>query len=167
LEIRTISIGGFFRVIKFYREDWADESIPLPQYESRHAVGMDARANLRGLERGGVTIHPGKHVLIPLGLKCSFSPSYEMQVRPRSGLALKHGVTVLNSPGTIDPDYRGPLGVVLINHGPKPFEVQHGMRIAQLVMSPRLQFDIAEAYDEEELGQTDRGSGGWGSTGVK
>jgi len=109
-----------------------------------------------------VTIPPGETRLVGTGLALELPPGTEGQIRPRSGLALKHGVTVLNSPGTIDEGYRGELGVILINHGRATFEVRHGMKIAQLVVQSRLALDVVEAT---QLSDTDRGSGGFGSTG--
>ncbi len=109
-----------------------------------------------------VTIPPGETRLVGTGLAIELPPGTEGQIRPRSGLALKHGVTVLNSPGTIDEGYRGELGVILINHGRAAFEVHHGMKVAQLVVQSRLALDVVEAT---QLSDTDRGSGGFGSTG--
>ena len=109
-----------------------------------------------------VTIPPGETRLVGTGLALELPPGTEGQIRPRSGLALKHGVTVLNSPGTIDEGYRGELGVILINHGRATFEIRHGMKIAQLVVQSRLALDVVEAT---QLSDTDRGSGGFGSTG--
>ena len=105
---------------------------------------------------------PGKHALIPTGLTIALPPGYEAQVRPRSGLASKHGVTVLNSPGTVDADYRGEIGVLLINHGAVPFPVRRGERIAQMVIAPVVRVELASAA---ELSATNRGGGGFGSTG--
>jgi dUTP pyrophosphatase len=109
-----------------------------------------------------VTLEPGERRLVPTGCALELPAGFEAQVRPRSGLALKHGVTVLNAPGTIDSDYRGEVGVILVNHGSEPFVIQRGERIAQLVLArvERLEWQVAE-----ELGETDRGSGGFGSTG--
>ena len=109
-----------------------------------------------------VTIPPGETRLVGTGLALELPPGTEGQIRPRSGLALKHGVTVLNSPGTIDEGYRGELGVILINHGRATFEIRHGMKVAQLVVQSRLALDVVEAT---QLSDTDRGSGGFGSTG--
>jgi dUTP pyrophosphatase len=130
----------------------------LPAYESSHAAGMDLRANLNE----AVLIGPGKRVLIPTGLFIELPAGYEAQIRPRSGLAFKHGITVLNSPGTIDADYRGELKVLLINMGDEAFEVKHGDRIAQMVFS---RHEIAELIEVTELNETARGAGGYGSTG--
>ena len=146
------------------REDWADPSVPLPGYATRGAAGADLRANLCPDTRAaGITLAPGAWALIPTGLRLALPEGTEMQIRPRSGLALKHGVTVLNAPGTIDADYRGPVGVVLVNHGRAPFTVAHGDRIAQAVLAPVVQARFRPAAD---LPATARGAGGFGSTGV-
>lgn len=135
------------------------EALPLPRYETEHAAGMDLRAAIRE----PVTIAPGGRAMIPVGLALAIPPGFEGQVRPRSGLAWRHGVTVLNAPGTIDADYRGELRVVLINHGEADFTVRRGDRIAQLLIAPvsRAELVVTEALDE-----TVRGAGGYGSTGV-
>ena len=140
----------------------ADRNLPLPGYETAGAAGADIRANF-GPGGGGVTLPPGGRALIPTGLAVAVPPGFEMQLRPRSGLALKHGITLPNSPGTIDADYRGPLGVILLNTGSEPFHVAHGDRIAQAVVAPvvRAAFEVVAALDE-----TARGAGGFGSTGV-
>ena len=137
------------------------EGLPLPRYETSQAAGMDLLAAIP--ESPIFTIPNGKRALIQTGLCIELPAGFEAQVRPRSGLALKHGVTVLNAPGTIDADYRGEVSVLLINHGEEPFVVTRGMRIAQLVVAP-----VAQAVLEERtrLGDTGRGSGGYGSTGV-
>lgn len=136
------------------------EGLALPAYETTGSAGMDLRAALPEFEP--VVLAPGERKLIPTGLKIALEPGYEAQVRPRSGLALKHGVTCLNAPGTIDSDYRGEVGVILINHGQIPFEIQRGERIAQLVIAPYAQAVMAEV---EALDETARGAGGFGSTG--
>ena len=136
------------------------EGLALPAYETTGSAGMDLRAALPEAEP--VILAPGERKLIPTGLKIALEPGYEAQVRPRSGLALKHGVTCLNSPGTIDSDYRGEVGVILINHGQIPFEIQRGERIAQMVIAPYAQAVMAEV---EALDETARGAGGFGSTG--
>jgi dUTP pyrophosphatase len=144
-------------------EDWADRSLPLPAYETAGAAGADMRANLPPGERAtGVTLAPMARLIVPTGLRVEIPSGYEMQIRPRSGLALKHGITLPNTPGTIDSDYRGPLGVALVNLGPSPYTVQHGDRIAQLIVAPVVQvrFQVVDA-----LGETRRGEGGFGSTG--
>lgn len=134
--------------------------LPLPAYETAGSAGMDLRAAVP--EDAPVTLAPGARALVPTGLKIALPPGHEAQVRPRSGLALKHGVTCLNSPGTIDADYRGEVGVILINHGSDPFVVRRGERIAQMVVAPVLQVALVGA---EALDETARGAGGFGSTG--
>lgn len=146
-------------LIKITRASSADPDIALPSYESKGAAGADVRANLPG---ASITLAPGDRALIPTGLHMEIPEGFEVQVRPRSGLALKHGITLVNSPGTIDSDYRGPVGVILMNAGSEPFEVLHGMRIAQLVVAPVVQANFEEVAD---LSTTVRGSGGFGSTG--
>ncbi|MNQ52944.1 Deoxyuridine 5'-triphosphate nucleotidohydrolase [compost metagenome] len=136
------------------------EGLALPAYETTGSAGMDLRAAVAEFEP--VVLAPGERKLIPTGLKIALEPGYEAQVRPRSGLALKHGVTCLNSPGTIDSDYRGEVGVILINHGQIAFEIQRGERIAQMVIAPYAQAVMAEV---EALDETARGAGGFGSTG--
>ncbi|MBY6165138.1 dUTP diphosphatase [Pseudooceanicola nitratireducens] len=138
----------------------ADRDVALPFYASAGAAGADVRANLP--DRGMVVLEPGARALVPTGLRMAIPEGYEVQVRPRSGLALKHGVTLANSPGTIDSDYRGELGVILVNLGDAPFEVVHGERIAQLVVAPVTQGVFAVV---EDLDETARGAGGFGSTG--
>jgi dUTP pyrophosphatase len=136
------------------------EGLPLPSYQSKEAAGLDVVAGVP--EGAAVAIPPGARALIPTGFALELPRGYEAQVRPRSGLALKHGVTLLNSPGTIDSDYRGELMVILINHGDEPFMVRRGERIAQLVIAPASHAEIVAA---EELAATVRGGGGFGSTG--
>jgi dUTP pyrophosphatase len=136
------------------------EGLPLPSYQSKEAAGLDVVAGVP--EGAAVAIPPGDRALIPTGFALELPRGYEAQVRPRSGLALKHGVTLLNSPGTIDADYRGELMVILINHGDEPFMVRRGDRIAQLVIAPVSHAEIVAA---EELAATMRGGGGFGSTG--
>jgi dUTP pyrophosphatase len=136
------------------------EGLALPAYETTGSAGMDLRAAVAEFEP--VVLAPGERRLIPTGLKIALEPGYEAQVRPRSGLALKHGVTCLNSPGTIDSDYRGEVGVILINHGQVAFEIRRGERIAQMVIAPYAQAVMAEV---ESLDETARGAGGFGSTG--
>ena len=146
------------------REEWADPAIPLPTYATQGAAGADLHANMPSADRAaGMTLAPGAWGLIPTGLRIALPEGTELQIRPRSGLALKHGVTVLNAPGTIDADYRGPVGVVLVNHGTAPFRVAHGDRIAQAVLAPVVQarFTMTDALPE-----TARGAGGFGSTGT-
>ncbi|MBW4973552.1 dUTP diphosphatase [Roseovarius mucosus] len=143
-------------------EEGADRALGLPTYETAGAAGADLRANFP--DRGAVTLAPGARVLVPTGLRLAIPAGYEVQLRPRSGLALKHGITLPNSPGTIDSDYRGPLGVIVLNAGTEAFEITHGMRIAQMVVAPVLQarFDLVETLEP-----TARGAGGFGSTGVE
>ncbi len=136
------------------------EGLPLPRYETAGAAGMDLAAALP--EEGPVTLEPGGRALIPTGLAMEIPPGFEAQIRPRSGLALKHGVTVLNAPGTVDSDYRGELGVLLVNHGTAPYVVSRGMRIAQLVFAPVTRGAFVEKV---ELDTSVRGAGGFGSTG--
>ena len=136
------------------------EGLPLPSYQSKEAAGLDVVAGVP--EGAAVAIPPGARALIPTGFALELTRGYEAQVRPRSGLALKHGVTLLNSPGTIDSDYRGELMVILVNHGDEPFLVRRGERIAQLVIAPVSHAEIVAA---EELAATLRGQGGFGSTG--
>lgn len=147
--------------IKMIHDAGADPSLPLPAYETAGAAGADLRANLP--DRSSVTLMPGARVLVPTGLRLDIPQGYEVQIRPRSGLALKHGITLPNSPGTIDSDYRGPLGVIVMNAGEADFTIEHGDRIAQMVVAPVLQaqFTLVRA-----LSETERGSGGFGSTGV-
>lgn len=132
--------------------------VPLPEYKTRGAAGADLRAAIQA----PVTLAPGQRELIPTGFAIEVPSGFEAQVRPRSGLALKHGITIANSPGTIDADYRGPVGVVLINHGQEPFTVQPQERVAQLVIARVEQADFELS---DVLGDTDRGAGGYGSTG--
>ncbi len=135
------------------------EGLPLPEYHSTHAAGMDLAAAVIDT----VTIEPGHWVMIPTGLAIRLPDAYEAQVRPRSGLAARHGVTLLNAPGTIDADYRGEIQVIMINHGPAPFAVERGMRIAQMVIAP-----VTRVVGFEEvttLPTSLRGTGGFGSTG--
>lgn len=136
--------------------------LPLPQYESAQAAGFDLLAAVPA--DATVVIEPNSHKLIPTGIAIALPAGTEGQVRPRSGLAAKHGVTVLNAPGTIDSDYRGEIGVILINHGRESFSVTRGMRIAQLVIAP---IAYAQMHLVEKLDETARGTGGFGSTGVK
>ena len=149
--------------IRFSHTEGADGTVPAPAYETDGAAGADVRANLAPADRAaGITLAVGARALIPTGMRVAVPAGYELQVRPRSGLALKHGLTVLNSPGTVDSDYRGPLGVILHNSGTEPFVVTHGERIAQLVIAPVVQASFTRV---DELDQTNRGEGGFGSTG--
>lgn len=130
----------------------------LPQFETLQSAGMDLRANIDA----PITLSPGDRALIPTGIAMALPSGFEAQIRPRSGLAYKHGVTVLNSPGTIDADYRGDVGVLLINHGKEDFVIEDGMRVAQMVVAAYTQFTW-NAVDN--LDATERGAGGFGSTG--
>lgn len=133
---------------------------PLPQYATPQSAGMDLRADIAE----AITLKPLERKLVPTGLFIALPESYEAQVRPRSGLALKHGITVLNTPGTIDADYRGEIGVVLVNLSNEPFTIEPGERIAQMVIAKHEQADFVIV---EELDKTERGAGGYGHTGVK
>ncbi len=135
------------------------EGLALPAYASAGAAGLDIRAALEA----PVTLSPGDRALVPSGLRIAVPDGHEAQVRARSGLALRHGLAVLNAPGTIDADYRGELKVILVNHGQVPFIIQRGERIAQLVVAPVTQVQVATVAD---LDETERGGGGFGSTGV-
>lgn len=136
------------------------EGLPLPAYQTAHAAGMDLLAAVP--DSAPIILEPGKVAMVPTALSIALPPGHEAQVRPRSGLAAKHGITVLNSPGTIDADYRGEIAVLLINHGGAAFTIKRGERIAQMVIAPVSQ---AELVVVQALGETDRGSGGFGSTG--
>lgn len=136
------------------------KDLPLPNYETIASAGMDIRAALEA----PVILNPGERKLIPTGLQMALPEGYEAQIRPRSGLAIRNGITMLNAPGTIDADYRGEVKVIAINHGEEDFEISHGDRIAQMVIAPVTQFPVVEV---DELDETDRGDGGFGSTGVK
>ncbi len=134
--------------------------LPLPEYETSQSAGMDVRAALSA----PIDLKPGSRVLIPTGFKLALPHGFEAQIRPRSGLAFRNGITMLNSPGTIDSDYRGEVKVLAINHGEKVFTIHHGDRIAQMVIAPVLQ---AAAEVVDTLPETNRGQGGFGSTGIK
>ena len=136
------------------------EGLPLPAYQTAEAAGLDLMAAVP--ESEPLTLAPGKHALVPTGLAIALPAGYEAQVRPRSGLAAKHGVTVLNSPGTIDADYRGEIKVILINHADTPFVIKRGERIAQMVIAPVIQANLVPVAT---LSATNRGAGGFGSTG--
>jgi dUTP pyrophosphatase len=136
------------------------EGLALPAYQSAHAAGLDLLAAVP--EETPLILMPGRHALVPTGLSIALPPGYEAQVRPRSGLAAKHGVTVLNAPGTVDADYRGEIGVLLINHGDAPFPIRRGERIAQMIIAAVVRAELVPA---SSLSATDRGSGGFGSTG--
>ena len=150
-------------VIEVLWEDWADKTIPLPTYETAGAAGADIRANFPEEERaGGAVLAQMERKILPTGVRVAIPQGFEMQIRPRSGLALKHGISLPNTPGTIDSDYRGPLGVLLVNLGPEPFQIHHGDRIAQAIIAPVLQ---AQFMTVAQLAGTERGAGGFGSTG--
>lgn len=134
------------------------QGLALPHYASLHAAGADLRAAIDE----EVVLQPDEHTLIPTGFAMALPVGFEAQVRPRSGLALKHGISVLNTPGTIDADYRGEVGVILMNHGPQPFHIQRGDRIAQMIVAPVIQ---AAWQEVDSLNTTERGSGGFGSSG--
>ena len=136
------------------------EGLALPAYQSHGSAGADVRAAVTE----SVPVAPGARVLVPCGFAIALPQGYECQVRPRSGLAVKRGVTVLNAPGTIDADYRGEVMVVLVNHGSEPFVVERGMRVAQLVVAPVVQVDFTPAAT---LDATERSAGGFGSTGAR
>ena len=136
------------------------KEISLPKYETAGSSGMDLAANIAG----NIYIDPGKTAIIPTGLALSIPKGFEVQIRPRSGLAAKKKISVLNTPGTIDSDYRGEIKVILINQGQETFKVEKGLRIAQMVVCPVVQAQIKEV---EDLSETKRGKGGFGSTGSK
>ena len=144
------------------REAWADPSVPLPAYQTAGAAGADVCANFAAGQRDGIVIAPGGRALVPLGFRMALPEGVEAQLRGRSGLALRQGIWLPNAPGTIDADYRGPVGVILANAGEAPFAVRHGDRIAQMVIAPVLRagFEVVAELDE-----TLRGAGGFGSTG--
>ncbi len=133
---------------------------PNPTYSTEQSAGVDLRANLPE----SIVLNPGERKLVPTGLHLELPDGYEAQVRPRSGLAIKHGITVLNSPGTVDADYRGDVGVILINMGQEPFTINHGERIAQMVIA---QYTQVQFLETNELNDSKRGTGGFGSSGTK
>ena len=137
------------------------KGLPLPSYETAEAAGMDMRAAVP--EDAPLTLNPGARELVPTGFAMAIPPGFEAQIRPRSGLALKHGIGLVNAPGTIDSDYRGEIKIILINLGHEDFEISRGMRIAQMIIAPVLQVAIEPV---ESLDDTARGAGGFGSTGV-
>jgi dUTP pyrophosphatase len=136
------------------------EGLALPAYQSAHAAGLDLLAGVP--DHAPMVLAPGQYAMVPTGLVIALPSGYEAQVRPRSGLAAKHGVTVLNSPGTIDADYRGEINVLLINHGPAPFTIRRGERIAQMVIAAMVRVELKPVTS---LSETERGGGGFGSTG--
>ncbi len=133
--------------------------LELPQYQSEFSSGLDL---LAAVDKEGMLLNPGKRVLIPTGLAIELPQGFEAQIRPRSGLALNYGITLLNTPGTIDADYRGEIGLIVINHGEQPFLIERGMRLAQLVVSPVIHVTLEET---DHLSDSDRGSGGFGHSG--
>ena len=135
--------------------------LPLPSYETKGAAGMDIRVALTKV----ISLEPGERELLPTGLKISIPMGYEIQIRPRSGLAIKHGITMVNSPGTIDSDFRGEIHLIVINHGQQTFTVKHGDRIAQMIVQEVQRAELVQ-LQEQDLDQTSRGQGGFGSTGV-
>jgi dUTP pyrophosphatase len=150
-------------VLRILWEDWADRAVGLPSYETAGAAGADLRANFPpDLRAAGIVLPAMARVVVPTGIRIEIPAGFEAQIRPRSGLATKFGITLPNTPGTIDSDYRGPLGVALINLGTEPYTVRHGDRIAQMVVAPVVQvrFEVVDA-----LSVTVRGDGGFGSTG--
>ena len=148
-------------LIKVAWDGNADRSIPLPTFQSTGSAGADVHANF-GTNQTAVTISPGERLLIPTGFSLEIPSDYEIQIRPRSGLAIKYGITLLNSPGTIDSDYRGLVGIILINNVQDEYTVSHGDRIAQLIVSPVIQ---AVFQTIDNLSETTRGTSGFGSTG--
>jgi dUTP pyrophosphatase len=146
-----VSVGASLRVTRL------SPRAELPRYATGGAAGLDLSAALEG----PLTIAPGDRALVPTGIAVALPSGHEGQVRPRSGLAVRHGVTVLNAPGTIDEDYRGEVKIALVNHGREPFVVEHGMRIAQLIVAPVTRVTL----EEGELDETPRGTGGFGHTG--
>lgn len=139
-------------------QDPGCEDIPLPSYETAHAAGMDVRAAVTG----PLTLNPGERALVPTGLRIGLPEGYEAQIRPRSGLAIKHGIILPNSPGTIDADYRGEIRIIVANFGQEPFTINRGDRIAQMIVSPvtKVTWEVCDTLD-----QTARGEGGFGHTG--
>lgn len=146
-------------IIRFFRIDTAFSDIELPSYQTPGSAGMDIRAAIST----PLIIAAKSFVKVPTNLNVEIPAGYEIQVRPRSSLAAKHGVTILNAPGTIDSDYRGEIGILLINHGEMPYTIERGERVAQLVVAKVEQLNVEES--KEPLSQTERGEGGFGSTG--
>ncbi len=150
--------------VLFQRLPGFDPEVPLPDYATEGAAGADIRANLPAeVREAGLTLAPMERQLVPTGLACAIPEGHEMQIRARSGLALRQGITLPNAPATIDSDYRGPIGVILLNLGDAPFQIAHGARIAQIVIAPVVQ---AKLVLSETLEATARGAGGFGSTGT-
>ncbi|TVP99436.1 MAG: dUTP diphosphatase [Roseinatronobacter sp.] len=151
--------------VKFLRLPDSDPAVPLPAYATPGAAGADIRANLATEARvTGLLLAPMARMLVPTGLACEIPQGFEMQIRARSGLALRHGIALPNAPATIDSDYRGPIGVILVNLGDEAFLIEHGARIAQIIIAPVVQ---ARFQSTDTLGDTSRGAGGYGSTGLK
>ena len=151
------------QTVRIHRTEESDSGIALPAYETEGSAGMDIRANFPPEMRNeGIILAVGARALIPTGMKFEIPLGYEVQIRPRSGLALKHGVTLVNAPGTIDSDYRGEVGMILINQGNEPFRITHGERVAQMVFA---QVERCEITEVTSLTITERGAGGFGSTG--
>lgn len=149
--------------IAVLREDWADPAVALPAYATAGAAGADIRANLpAALRATGIVLAPMARAVVPTGLRLAIPQGFEVQIRPRSGLARDHGLSLPNTPGTIDADYRGPVGVLLINFGDRPFVIGHGERIAQMVVAPVVR---AGFHEVAGIDTTARGAGGFGSTG--
>ena len=136
--------------------------LPIPKYESEGAAGLDLMAAIG--EDKSIIILPGRAEMVPTGIAIALPKGFEAQIRPRSGLAAKNGITILNSPGTIDSDYRGEISAMLINHSKVNFEIERGMRIAQMIIAPVVQFNLIKT---ETLDETKRGAGGFGSTGIR
>ena len=136
--------------------------LPIPKYESEGAAGLDLMAAIG--EDKSIIILPGRAEMVPTGIAIALPKGFEAQIRPRSGLAAKNGITILNSPGTIDSDYRGEISAMLINHSKVNFEIERGMRIAQMIIAPVIQFNLIKT---ETLDETKRGAGGFGSTGIR
>lgn len=159
-EVKTVDL----RIHKIYPD------IETPKYESPGSAGFDMRAYLTadsGFESGTFVLKAGERSKIPTGLKVIIPQGYEMQIRPRSGLAYKHGISLTNTPGTIDSDYRGEVQILIINHGKEDFVIEHGMRIAQAVMAPVYQAEFIEISEMPNESGNHRGEGGFGSTGTK
>ncbi len=151
--------------VRFLRLPESDPVVPLPDYATPGAAGADIRANLPAEARAtGLLLAPSSRMLVPTGLACEIPQGYEMQIRARSGLALRHGIALPNAPATIDSDYRGPIGVILVNLGDEAFLIEHGARIAQIIIAPVVQ---ARFQSTDMLGDTSRGAGGYGSTGLE
>lgn len=150
-------------IVELLWEDWADRTLPLPTYQTSGAAGADLCANFPPEAReAGLLLQPMQRAICPTGIRVAVPEGFEMQVRPRSGLASRHGITLPNTPGTIDSDYRGPLGVSLINLGTESYTIRHGDRVAQVVVAPVAQASFTAV---DALGNTTRGTGGFGSTG--